>query len=194
MPVPAKARIDRFSGSDMRHSRLQANTAERTMASLLTLTYSAPTLSLARGEVLITQGETGGDLYVLESGRLLVERDGVSIATIDEPDSLIGEMSVLLGTSYSATVRAEQNSKVRVVRDAIRILERQPAITLRLATLVCQRLDATSALLVELSREHTGKASEQGLLSRIFSALLASPDGANKLSDERSAQGLYPPL
>ena len=166
------------------------------MASLLTLTYSAPTLSLARGEVLITQGEAGGDLYVLETGRLVVERDGVSIATISEPDSMIGEMSVLLGIKHSATVRAEQNSKVRVVRDAIRILESQPAITLRLATLVCQRLDATSALLVELRHEHIGKASEQGLLSRIFSALLASPPSASvdELEAERAGQGLYPPL
>lgn len=146
------------------------------MASLLTLTYSAPTRSLARGEILLTQGERGGDLYVLESGRLAVERDGVVIAHIEAPDSLIGEMSVLLGKAYSATVRAERDSSVRVVRDAIRLLEKQPQVTLRLATLLCQRLDATSALLVEVSREGGGgKRVEQGLLKRMFSALLASP-------------------
>jgi CRP-like cAMP-binding protein len=84
-------------------------------------------------------------------------------------------MSVLLGTHYTATVRAERDSKVRVVRDAMRILGKQPELTLRLAQLVSQRLDTTSALLVELSRETAGKASEQHLLRRIWTALFASP-------------------
>ena len=52
------------------------------MATLLTLTYSQPTLTLAPGGVLIKEGDPGGDLYVLESGRLSVERDGVTLATI----------------------------------------------------------------------------------------------------------------
>jgi CRP-like cAMP-binding protein len=147
------------------------------MTSLLTLTYSAPTITLGKGEVLVTQGEIGGDLFVLESGRLSVERDGVSLATIREPGSLIGEMSVLLGIKNSATVRAEERSTIRVVRDALRILEKQPLVTLRLATLLSQRLDATSALLVEMTQETAGKSAEQGLLRRLFSSLLGSTAG-----------------
>ena len=53
------------------------------MASLLTLTYSSPTLDVAKGEELVTQGTPGRDLYVLESGKFTVERDGVVIATIE---------------------------------------------------------------------------------------------------------------
>ena len=67
------------------------------MASLLTLTYSAPTKTFRKGEALVTQGEKGGDLFVLESGSLAVERDGVEIATIEASVSVVGEMSVLLG-------------------------------------------------------------------------------------------------
>lgn len=145
------------------------------MASLLTLTYSAPSRTLAKDEVLITQGDKGGDLFVLESGRLVVERNGKEIAVIDAPDSVVGEMSVLLGKPYSATVRAERDSKVRVIHDAIRILERQPQVTLRLATVLCQRLDATSALLADLGQGEGTKAPEPGMLRRIFGALLAHP-------------------
>ena len=89
------------------------------MATLLTLTYSQPTLSLEPGDVLIKEGDPGGDLYVLESGRLRVERDGVTLATIGSPGALIGEMSVLLGTENTATVRAEKPTIVRVVKDAL---------------------------------------------------------------------------
>ena len=63
------------------------------MASLLTLTYSQPTLALEPGDVLIKEGDIGGDMYVLESGRLTVERDGVPLATISSAGALVGEMS-----------------------------------------------------------------------------------------------------
>jgi CRP-like cAMP-binding protein len=147
------------------------------MASLLTLTYSSPTRDVAKGEELVTQGTPGRDLYVLESGKFVVERDGVPIATIDQPDSMIGEMSVLLGRPHSASVRAVSASKVRVVRDAMRILERHPELALRIAMLQSQRLDATSALLVELNRETVDKPSEQSLIGRIFSTLMTPPKG-----------------
>jgi len=140
------------------------------MASLLTLTFSQPVRNLAVGEVLITRGEPGGDLYVLESGKLVVERDGVDIATISEPGALIGEMSVLLGNESTATVRAQKASAVRVVRDAVAFLERQPLVAMRVATLLAQRLDATSAVLVELKAEGKGKANE-GIFNRLMSAL-----------------------
>ena len=77
------------------------------MASLVTLTFSQPTRSLAAGEVLVREGDPGGDLYVLESGKLTVERDGVTIAAITEAGALVGEMSVLTGRKNSATVKAD---------------------------------------------------------------------------------------
>lgn len=144
------------------------------MASMFLLTYSAPIKELEIGDVLITQGSMGTDLYVLESGQLAVERDGVKIATIDQADSLIGEMGLLLHKPHSATVRAETNSKVRVVADAMRVLERHPDITLRLAGLLSQRLDETSGLVSELSRQVSGTA-EKTLIGKIFSSLVTTP-------------------
>ncbi len=104
---------------------------------------------------------------------LAVERDGVKIATIDQFDSLIGEMSLLLDKPHSATVRAETEARVRVVDDAMLVLERQPMITLRLATLLCQRLDTTSALLAEATH---GADKEESLIDRLRSALMGHGD------------------
>lgn len=144
------------------------------MASMFLLTYSAPIRDLEIGDVLITQGEAGTDLFVLEVGQLAVERDGVKIATIDQHDSLIGEMGLLLQRPHSATVRAETNSKVRVVADAMKVLQRHPDITLRLAMLLSQRLDETSGLVSELSRQVSG-SSERSLIGRILSGLVTTP-------------------
>ena len=139
------------------------------MASLLTLTYSQPTLKLAAGDVLIKEGDPGGDLYVLESGKLTVERDGIKLASVSASGALIGEMSVLLGTENTATVRAETAATLRVVKDALAYLERQPLVALRVAMLLSQRLDATSALLVEAQK---GKPAEShGVLSRLMETL-----------------------
>src|SRR5690348_2543342 len=79
---------------------------------------SQSTCRLAPGEVLIAQGDNGGDLFVLESGELLVERDGVKIATITASGALVGEMSVILSRPSSATVRAGTASHVHVIAGA----------------------------------------------------------------------------
>ena len=140
------------------------------MTSLLTLVSSQPTRTLAPGDILVAQGEGGGDLYVLERGRLAVERDGVVIATITQPGTAVGEMSVLAGTRNSATVRAEEETKVRAIRDAAKVLLAHPELALRLGALVAGRLDATSALLVEMSNQANGNA-ERGLIGRLMAAL-----------------------
>ena len=152
------------------------------MASILALVTGQPRRELAAGDTLIEEGEAGGELYVLEKGRLVVERDGVEIATIIEPGALIGEISVLLGIDHSATVRATGHTTVRVIEDGIPFLERTPLMALHVATLACDRLDRTSAVLVELRKETEGKASEQGLLSRIFSALTV-PEPRGRLAE-----------
>lgn len=145
------------------------------MATLLTLTFSQPSLRLEPGDVLIKEGNPGGDLYVLESGRLRVERDGVTLATISSAGALIGEMSVLLGTENTATVRAEKPTLVRVVKDALAYLERQPLVALRVAMLLSQRLDATSALLVEAQKQVArGKPPEP---NGVFGRLMATVSG-----------------
>ena len=145
------------------------------MESLLTLAASHPSRTFAAGEILIGQGYQGGDLYILETGQLAVERDGVRIATIATPGSLIGEMSVVLGTANSATVQAEQPTTVRVIRDARQYLRTDPELTFRVAWLMANRLDATSAYLVQLTKDHAGKP-EGGLLGRILSSLNSTDD------------------
>ena len=135
---------------------------------LLELTAGRPTRKLDEGEVLLAQGDSGGDLYILLSGALEVVRDGVVIATLDLPGTLIGEMSVLLHTRHSATVRAAKDSSVRVVRDALQLLDSEPEVARRVASLLAGRLDATSAMLVDISKTNESRSN---MFSRLFAAL-----------------------
>jgi CRP-like cAMP-binding protein len=138
------------------------------MANLLTLTMSYPVLSLSPGERLIEEGEAKGEMFVLIHGQLKVERDGIEIARLIEPGTLVGEMSVLLGTDHSANVTALTEVEVRHIEDGWRWLESNPIAALHIATIACQRLDATSRMLVELRREGREPG---GFLERLFGAV-----------------------
>jgi CRP/FNR family transcriptional regulator, cyclic AMP receptor protein len=144
------------------------------MASLLELVANQPSRTLAQDEILMAQGEDGGDLFVLERGKLSIERDGVELATLSIPGTVVGEMSVLTGTRHTATVRAAADTRVKMVRDAIKVLETDPKLTLRLAALVASRLEATSGELVAMQHD-TALKSAQGVFSRLASALHISP-------------------
>jgi len=148
------------------------------MPSLAALAVSLPLETLAPGTHLTTEGTRSGQLYILESGTLTVKREGVALATIDTPGAIVGEMAVLLGIPHSATVVAKDEARVRVVADALDTLSQNAEFALHLATIACARLDATSALLVELKGQANGKSREQALMSRILTALTATPKGA----------------
>ena len=141
------------------------------MANLLTLTMSYPVLSLRAGERLIEAGEARGEMFVLIHGHLKVERDGVEIARLIEPGTLVGEMSVLLGTDHTADVTALGDVEVRHIEDGWRWLESSPIAALHIATIACQRLDATSAMLVAMRREGRKDGREHNFLERLFGAV-----------------------
>lgn len=145
------------------------------MSTLAALAVSLPLETLAAGERLTSEGSYSGQLYLLEAGRLTVSREGVAIASIEEPWAIVGEMAVLLGTPHSATVTAETEVRVRVIEEALDVLSQNPDFALHIATLACARLNATSALLVDLRHAAEGKKQEQALMSRILTAMLATP-------------------
>jgi len=142
------------------------------MASLLTLTFSQPTRELAAGDLLVREGDPGGDLYVLESGALSVERQGTVIARLTQPGTLVGEMSVLTQSPNSATVRADGKAVVRVVKDAIQFINRQPEIAVHIAGVLAQRLNATSKVLADLRTESGASPEEKSRMGRVLAALL----------------------
>lgn len=145
------------------------------MSTLAALAVSLPLETLSPGDQLTAEGSYSGRLYLLEAGRLVVSRDGVDIAHIEEPWAIIGEMAVLLGTPHSATVTAETEVRVRIIDEALDVLQQNPDFALHIATLACARLNATSALLVDLRRAAQGKKQEQALMGRILTAMLATP-------------------
>lgn len=62
-------------------------------------------------------------------------------------------------------MRATKEARVRTIADATKVMAADPALSMKVASILASRLDATSAVMVELSKQHQGKPHEQGLLA-----------------------------
>ncbi|MGN6487501.1 MAG: sensor histidine kinase [Devosia sp.] len=111
-------------------------------------------IGLAPGELLIREGDPGGALYIILSGRIEVtKRDGdreVVLATRVECE-VLGEMSLLEDKPRTASVRATQPSEfLEVGRDAFRqLLASHPDAAATLLGTVAARLRSTEASLMQ---------------------------------------------
>lgn len=85
---------------------------------------------LRAGDVVMHEGETGDEAYLLERGMLRVTREGALLAEL-KPGSWVGEMSLLLDEPRSATVTAVTEVQLRrVTRESFaRLLVEDPART-----------------------------------------------------------------
>jgi CRP-like cAMP-binding protein len=104
----------------------------------------------AKGEVVVTEGDPGGDFYVLLQGSLSVRKKlGASaerqIATLAAGDTF-GEVAVMAGTRRSASILAEEPSVLvsLTARDLQKIIEREPDLGDRLEAQARSRLTERS--------------------------------------------------
>src|SRR5215475_429016 len=98
------------------------------------------------GTEVLHEGGRTGHLYVLIEGRLEVIKG----------DAVLGEMSVLLDTPHTATVRAAQDSTVYDIDDAASFLHKQPAAAILIARMLAQRLNVANTYLADLKRQYAG--------------------------------------
>lgn len=108
--------------------------------------------SYLQGEVIFDQGEEGQALYIIESGKVLICRQGQptdgKIAELG-PGRLFGELALLDNSPRAAQARAEENCTLAVLfrADFLGLLETHAVIaskiSLQLARHIGQRLRAT---------------------------------------------------
>ena len=119
--------------------------------SILQACSNSQKITVAKGTELLSQGAQSGTLYVLASGTVEILRGGVVVASTSEPGALFGEMSILLGTPHTASVRAKTQCEVYSFANGAEFVRSNPDITFEIATLLARRLSQATDYLTELN-------------------------------------------
>jgi CRP-like cAMP-binding protein len=122
---------------------------------MLVLSAPLPEVDVAPGEVLVAEGEATGCIWVLVSGALAVTRGDVPVNTITRAGSVIGEVSILLGSAKaSATVTASEPSRLRKATDGSSFLRSNPEILHLVAVDLAERLNFVTRYLADLKVQY----------------------------------------
>ncbi|MCL7454536.1 MAG: cyclic nucleotide-binding domain-containing protein [Anaerolineae bacterium] len=135
----------RFSESHLRGLKLLANLSP---GQLEDVSRRLRPVRFRQGEVVILEGETGREMYFIESGRVRVERgQGSDRVVLDELEAgdLFGEMALLSGTPRAATVTAvtDVNLWRMSQEDFDDLVTAYPNLALALSRLLSERLRST---------------------------------------------------
>ncbi len=109
---------------------------------------------------------------------------------ITEPGAVLGEMSVLLDTPHTATVRAAQDSTIYEIDDAASFLREQPAVATLIARMLAQRLNAANTYLADLKRQYAGHGTHLAMVGEVLQSMINLPPsevapGSDRQSDPR---------
>jgi len=129
---------------------------------LAEIVKAARRITLQDGSYLLQKGEENQNIYIVISGRLVVEDEGLLLATIDE-NEICGEMSYLGGDTAISSVRADGTVTVLAIGGDVfgQILGDNSAIQSYMARLLAVRLRRTTENRArELSSCMTGRIDE----------------------------------
>lgn len=141
--------------------------------STLDFCAGAPEQTFEAGRVILEEG-VPGPLYVLAEGAVEILKGEYRINVVDEPGSIFGEVSVLLGGAPMATVRALVASRLFVIEDGSGFLGSRPELALDVARLLARRLRSLTSYLVDLKRQFEGHG-HLGMIDDVLETLAHDP-------------------
>ncbi|KMY66092.1 hypothetical protein AAU61_19280 [Desulfocarbo indianensis] len=135
------------------------------------------------GQAIFWEGEESRDLFILVSGELNVLKGDKVIAHIDEPGTIFGELSFLLGGRRTATIKALGVAEVLAIpHEELKSLHQQfPGMAEEISRVLAERLDQASQVVYGL-REFCDQLPD---------AVVLSDDEGRIISLNRAAVELY---
>lgn len=131
-----------------------------------------PVVSLPAGTVMIAEGRALDGIYFLMQGEVEILKQGVLIAETYEPGSVLGEMSWLLGTTPTATVRTLTPCEFRHAAQPAVFLRENPDVVLHMAVTLARRVDSLAQYLVEIKRQFHDQHNHLGIIDEVLNSLM----------------------
>jgi len=110
-----------------------------------------PLTNYRAGETVLGVGLITGRLLILKNGAVVVLKDSIEIARVDQPGAVLGELAALLNQPHAADVLAVADSQFHVADTAL--LTTDPVVLLHVARILARRLVAADIGLVELKKQ-----------------------------------------
>jgi CRP-like cAMP-binding protein len=159
------------------------------MTDLLELSTGYPETTLAQGEVLVEEGAAPGPIFVLVSGELQIEHDGVPFARVDSPGAVFGEMSAVLQRPATATVRAIGEVTVRRIADPLTFLTQQSGAALAVLRTTAPRLDGLTQYLVDVKQQFADAGGHLAMVDAILDQLVHHQGPKPQTGSARDPEG-----
>jgi len=137
-----------------------------TTEQLSSVLEKAVEVSFLKGDVIMTEGEEGGELFVVIEGKIQIEKHASEDSTIKIAQSakrgmMLGEMSLVDMKPRSATVRADSDLKMVSIsiESLAGIFDKDPkvlaTISLNIARALSDRLRHSNDMLADFIRNFT---------------------------------------
>lgn len=178
-----------ITGSDTHETTMDPQ--KTSMEAVLSYTKDLATVRYDTGDVLIKEGPSSGVLYILVEGAVEILRGDVRVSLRDEPGAVFGEISALLDSPHSATVRAIEPSILHRIEDAESFLQMRPEIVFHVARILAHRLVDATTYLADIKRQFADRTDHLGMVDEVLEALVnqqqtsAVPTGSALKSDPR---------
>jgi CRP/FNR family cyclic AMP-dependent transcriptional regulator len=146
------------------------------MRAILKHCADSPLTVVPDGTVLLVEGQKTGRVYILAEGRIEILRGDTQITVLDEPGSLVGEMSLLLDVPHTASARTLGEAKVYAIDDAATFFCTHPDLSWLVARLLANRLNAATTYLVDLKRQFADYGDHFEMVGEILETLMTQQD------------------
>jgi CRP-like cAMP-binding protein len=115
--------------------------AECTQRELNHIAKAGDEVGLAAGTLLVDQGQTGREAFVILEGSVTVKRNGRRVATLG-PGDVVGELSLLDHGPRTASAVCDTDCELFVLdhRHFRGVLESNPAIAMKLLAALAERI------------------------------------------------------
>ena len=139
-------------------------------AQLTEIAAGCKNASFKKGEVVFQRTDPSTDLYIVNSGKLkavLAGKEGDEIVLAHfEKGAFFGEMSLLDGKGRSATIVADQDSELAVLKKEVflELLNKNPQIAVALMTMLAERLRKADEMIESLAFFEVGERLIRTLL------------------------------
>lgn len=107
-------------------------------------------LNYSDGDTVISEGVVDEHLLILQTGSVVISKDGTDVARISEHGTFIGEISAVLGKKRTCTVTACGECDILRLEQTIdELINENPRLVKKLLQELARRLAASTDTLVQ---------------------------------------------